>query len=235
MRIVFGTGFYGKVGKLNNQWIETKFVHLFFVPIFPTGSMLVTNSEFRKRRGLQLPTNKKSVISVYASMFTFLMGVFFWFSLTDTYYETVEAARWGHIWGWAKLILCAAAWVYFFFFYGKATKEEIAVRTKVGQSMGYYAKPEWFDYAESKSILTTLSINYMSRYPGQDWKTDLKNGTSDLQQQRLLFALALFNCMVYDVPENDELYFKADQLFNPGDAKANALIGETNQEAQLVR
>jgi hypothetical protein len=215
MRIVFGTGFYGKVAKLDNQWIETKFFHCFFIPIFPISSMLVTSSQFRRRQGLNISTNKKSVIAVYASMICFAMAAYNVFAMENTYYLTREEAHKALTWHMIKLIMWGAAWVYFFFFYGKVTTAETAIRTKVGKSTGFYALPEWFDFLESKSHLNTYLIRYMSLYPGQDWKADLQEKNISSEKLPLLYAIALFNCMTYDVPENDELYFKADSLFNP--------------------
>jgi hypothetical protein len=63
-------------------------------------------------------------------------------------------------------------------------------------------------------MLGALELKYKQKYPDSDWKTDLQSAEIDRHKHMLLFGLALFNCMVYDLPENDELYAKADRLFS---------------------
>src|SRR5205085_9614129 len=69
--MIIGTMFLGKVKEINKQYVETKFF-VFGIPIFPTGSMLVTASGFRSRQGLTIPLDTTSVIAGYARLLTFI-------------------------------------------------------------------------------------------------------------------------------------------------------------------
>ncbi|WP_207422648.1 hypothetical protein [Desertivirga brevis] len=53
------------------------------------------------------------------------------------------------------------------------------------------------------------------KYPDSDWQSDLQSTKPDQEKIPHLYAIALFNCMVYDLPENEQLYFKADSLYKP--------------------
>lgn len=212
MFITFGTNFYGKVATVKGHWIETKFFTVMFVPIFPLNSMYVTGSEFRKRSGFTIALNNKSIIAVYSRLLSFIIAGWFLFwayeSATSYYGEAAGAVK-SLILG----LLFAAAWVYFAFYYGKATEADIAMRTKVGSVTGLYALPHWFDYPELRNMLGGFQLQYKTKYPDGDWKADLNNDNPAPEKYKLLYALALFNCMAYNLPENDELYAKADALY----------------------
>lgn len=211
MLIVFGTRFCGKVATVNNQWIESKFFSVMFIPIFPVGSMFVTGSEFSKRRGFNLAVNAQSVIAVYGRILSIALAAWFLFLACDNFGSYGNLTS-GVIYLVLGLLFIALCW-YFYLYYGKATPEDILLRNKMGRLTGYYALPNWFDYGQLRNMLGNLELQYKQKYPESDWKSDLQSDTVDPDKHMLLFGLALFNCMVYDLPENDELYAKADQLF----------------------
>ncbi|MGY4537877.1 hypothetical protein ACVW0P_002296 [Mucilaginibacter sp. UYNi724] len=213
MLIVFGTRFCGKVASVNNQWVESKFFSIMFVPIFPVSSMFVTGSEFRSRSGFQIAVNSKSVKAVYGRLLTMGFAAWFLFIAYVGFMDYGDSHLTNAIIFLLLGVISSALCVYFYFYYGKATTTDIVLRNKIGQLIGYFALPHWLDYAELKNMLGSLELQYKQKYPNNNWKTDLLGNTIEPDKHKLLFGLALFNCMVYDLPENDELYAKADQLY----------------------
>jgi len=217
MVIAYGTGFYGKVATLNNQWIETKFFHVLYVPIFPISSILVTSSGWRTRSGINIANHKKSIIATYARTVTLLIAAWtlyitFW---GHSYYVTPQDARNAFIMHLVIALIFASAAIYFFFFYSKATADEITARNKMGSITNIYGLPHWFEYPYLMDKLRGFLLEYKNKYPDRDWKADLRAGHVEKEKRPLLYAIALFNCMVYDLPENDELYAKADGIYDP--------------------
>lgn len=221
MVIVFGTRFCGKIAQHNGHWIESKFFSIMFVPLFPVGSMFVTGSSFRERQGFSINVNKKSVIAVYARLFSMFFAGYFLFCAYADFLD--RHTDWLTVFAMHLLLglLFAALCIYFYFFFGKATDEDIVLRNKMGHLTGYYILPHLFDYGQLRNMLGSLELTYKQKYPDTNWKDDLKNGSIEPQKYMLLFGLALFNCMVYDIPENDELFAIADQLItSPSDIRS---------------
>jgi len=64
--VYFGTRLLGKVQETpRGQFIATQFVHVFFFPIFPLESYLVTEYHSGKWAGFQIPKNRLSVFVGY--------------------------------------------------------------------------------------------------------------------------------------------------------------------------
>jgi hypothetical protein len=213
MIIVFGTRFCGKVAAVNNQWVESKFFSIMFIPIFPVGSMFVTNSKFRSRNGFPIAVNAQSVKAVYGRILSLIFSAWFLYLAADNYgsYDRDPIKMIVYL---LLGLLLGGLCVYFYLYYGKPTPDDVALRNRMGALTSYYAMPHWFDYPQLRNMLGALELKYKQKYPGSDWKTDLQSGDIDRHKHMLLFGLALFNCMVYDLPENDELYAKADRLFS---------------------
>jgi hypothetical protein len=211
MVIVFGTRFCGKIAQHNGHWIESKFFSIMFVPLFPVDSMFVTGASFRERQGFSIAVNKKSVFAVYGRILSMFFAGYFLFSayvyFAESYMDWIAGFATHLTLGLAFAALC----VYFYFFFGKATDEDIVLRNKMGHLTGYYILP-LFDYGQLRNMLGSLELTYKQKYPDTNWKDDLKSGNIEPQQHMLFFGLALFNCMVYDIPENDELFAIADKL-----------------------
>jgi hypothetical protein len=214
MIILFGTRFCGKIAMVNNQWVESKFFSVMFVPIFPVGSMFVTDSEFRKRRGFQMGVNSQSVKAVYGRVLSLIFAGWFLFLACDAFSSYGSQIK-NMITYLLVGVIFGALCVYFYFYYGKATTNDISLRIKMGHLTGYYALPNWFDYGQLRNMLGNLELDYKKKYPGGNWKDDLQSDAIDPDKHLMLFGLALFNCMVYDLPENDTLYARADQLYQP--------------------
>jgi hypothetical protein len=64
--IIFGLGLYGKVQRSRQGlFIATQFFHIFFFPIGPINSYIVTERGFRKFKGIEIPTHTLSVFIAY--------------------------------------------------------------------------------------------------------------------------------------------------------------------------
>jgi hypothetical protein len=212
MIILFGMTFLGKVDKIEKQWIETSFFYL-FIPLFPISSMLVTSSEFRKRQGMKVALNTKSVIAGYARVYLFLLSAYMiwvnWmiaennfgpFSIRfDSYFFLT--------------LIVVSSWIYFMFFFGRAKEADIRVRKKIATCTGLYALPEWFDLDESDRYLKTFLNRYQQMYPDSNWKEDLQSGNHPEKKHQHLYGIALFNCMTFGSDEDAELYYKADGIY----------------------
>lgn len=213
MVITFGTRFCGRIATVNNQWIETKFFHILFIPLFPVGSMFVTQSGYQKRNGFDMGVNSKSVIAVYGRIASMLLGAWFLFWAYAAFSEPYLI---GQVNPFIPLILgivAVAACIYFYRSYGKANDNDIRLRTRVVKLTGFYALPNWFDTIDLLNMISALEAKFKQQYPETDWKDEIKNGTLTNGNALLVYGLALLNCVMYDTPENDELYAEADRLY----------------------
>ena len=64
--LIYGQTMYGKVDEVEGFcWVSTQFFHLYFVPIIPLGSYIVTGEEGDDIQGLKVPLSGKSVGIAY--------------------------------------------------------------------------------------------------------------------------------------------------------------------------
>jgi hypothetical protein len=215
--ILYGTAYYGKVQQVNKQWIETKFFHVWFIPLIPVGSMFVTASEFRSRKGFEVSMHTKSVMAVYLRMFSLLIAAFFIAQLfgfigDHYYYDETEKHRAVFI-NTIEALIASVVCVYGCFFFGKSGTVDREVREKIGSITGFYALPNWFDYYHITLLQKQFLSEYNLRFPDSDWKAQLADKQVDNERIRLLFGVSLFTCMVEDNPENEQLYYKAYDLY----------------------
>lgn len=74
MLIVFGQRFYGEAEQVSNGWtVETKFFHLYFLPITPMESYLVTRREGEAVFGFPISLSFKSVLAGYLRVWMLLV------------------------------------------------------------------------------------------------------------------------------------------------------------------
>lgn len=199
--MVIGTMFLGKVKEVNKQSVQTKFL-IIGVPLVPLSSMLVTKSSYNRRHGVAIPLNVTSVIAGYARLFSIIgAGVLLLVSLEsgDKTYQI-------------SALLLAAVWAYFMFVFGKPTKTELATRTKLGDAIGLYALPEWFDFNTALNNFKSLQSQYKVRFANSDWKEDLNNGNIPVEKHAYLYAIAMFNYMVDSSEANEALLIKAEAI-----------------------
>jgi len=214
MLITFGNRFFGKVATAKGHWVETKFFSIMFIPIFPVSSFFVTEAGYNKRNGFGITLNNTSIIATYGRLLSFLIAAWLLFMGYSAWADPgLEGSASGKFIYPVMGIAFVAIWVYFCWFYGKATPGDMVIREKVGIATGYYALPHWFSYPQLRNMLGEVQMRYKIKYPDSDWKTDLMNHAIETEKLPLLYALALFNCMVFDLPENDDLYARADSLY----------------------
>lgn len=201
--MIIGTMFFGAVKKVEGQYIETKFI-VIGIPIAPISSMLVLGSGVRSRQGYEIPLHSTSIIAGYTRIISavacFTCLVVGWLVKENT----------ALMWGLALLIPA----LYFNLVFGKATQEEIAERAKLGNAIGIYALPEWFeDKATVSRLMRNLAQEYSIQYNVEDWKQELDKPDLTNDQLKLLYALAAFNYQLTPTPQNDQLYARADELY----------------------
>jgi hypothetical protein len=64
--IVYGTSMYGKVDEVEGFcWTATQFAHIYWIPLIPTGSYIVTGEDGDGIQGLKVGLNGKSVGVAY--------------------------------------------------------------------------------------------------------------------------------------------------------------------------
>jgi hypothetical protein len=197
MLIVFGTTFNGRIASHEGQRIETQFFSVMFVPIFPLKSMFVTEAGFRKRNGFELDLHMKSIAAAYARVLSMMLAIFFlWVAVFDPFYDASS-----YLFFRTMSVVAIGVVIYFWFFFGRANAAQKALRNKVASITGIYAEPHWIEYYRQMELLKAFEIQYSQLYPGTDWKDVLTNGNPPAEQHKLLYGLALFNCMIK--------YFKA--------------------------
>lgn len=60
--IVYGSRLFGKVDAVGSLFhVATRFAHVWYIPLFPLGSWIVTEESGNGWRGFQIPLNLKSV------------------------------------------------------------------------------------------------------------------------------------------------------------------------------
>ena len=76
MLIIYGSRLYGKVDVVPGLFhVETKFGHLWYIPLIPVGSYLVLNKTGDGWNGVQIPMSFKSVCYAWLRAGTLLAGV----------------------------------------------------------------------------------------------------------------------------------------------------------------
>ncbi|MEO8845688.1 MAG: hypothetical protein ABI591_10795 [Kofleriaceae bacterium] len=68
MVIVYGHRAYGRVERHGGQFAQTKFAHIYYMPLFPTGSFWVTGQDRSGTRGFPIRLHGKSVLATYLRM-----------------------------------------------------------------------------------------------------------------------------------------------------------------------
>lgn len=80
MIIIYGVRLYGKVHARGGQYIATRFFHVYFLPIFPVGSVCVVG-EKEGRKGSQemgVPLDFLSILAAYLRTWAPIVGLFQW-------------------------------------------------------------------------------------------------------------------------------------------------------------
>lgn len=76
MFIVYGTRFYGAVDKMSDgMYVVTRFFHVLWIPLIPTGSYLVTSEIEDGIRGHRIPLSCKSILAAYMRIVLLAIGL----------------------------------------------------------------------------------------------------------------------------------------------------------------
>ena len=76
MVIIYGSKLYGKVDVVPGLFhVETKFGHLYYIPLIPVGSFLVLNKNNGGFNGVPIPMSAKSILYAWGRTLTFVGGL----------------------------------------------------------------------------------------------------------------------------------------------------------------
>lgn len=111
--IVFGTGLYGSVDKVPGLCrVATKFVHVWYVPLFPTESWIVFAGSEKGNawRGIRIALSGKSVLMAYFRAALFGAAAISWFRMMTEYQNDRNRAGVAAIVGVAALVGAILPW-----------------------------------------------------------------------------------------------------------------------------
>lgn len=182
--IIFGSIFGGKVQQVDKQWIETKFF-LLMVPLFPTSTMFVTNSEHNRRSGFEISSYGASVGHGYLRFFSLILGIVCFgvslFGETDIFREfPISPALAG----------TAFALLYAWSVMNKryATGEHLLERKRLGAIVGLNALPEWIPLQVRKQLEEKIKGELVTSFGTDNIKELVQKRGVTLQQTALLYA-----------------------------------------------
>lgn len=201
MVILYGTIFLGKIAKYRKQGIETKFFYV-FLPIFPISSIYVTSSSFRKRQGIDIPLNMKSVLAGYARVYLLLLSIPFMIAFYDS--PRIDSTI------FLLLFLFLAGWVYFMFFYGAPTLKEIDLKNKLLKSTGSPLDPKFIEFNVAIEFYESFERQYKTLY-GTNWKDDIKANYNLVNERPLIYGLSLYCYYAYELLDDSEIFEQVDK------------------------
>ncbi|MCC6817351.1 MAG: hypothetical protein IT245_00450 [Bacteroidia bacterium] len=167
--IIFGTYFGGKIHKVENQWIESKYF-LLMGPLIPYRTMFVTGGEYNYRTGFEINMNGKSVLHGFIRFYFLIASVvLFGFAIYDTSFyqynlfidpKTHDSSELflEYLYSpcaWTACI-CAIILAWSHFENTKAAEEETRIRTKLGAIIGINALPQWLDNLKRFEIINNI-------------------------------------------------------------------------------
>lgn len=213
MALHFRTFFAGKVKKLGNQWVETRFmiIGVAFIGIFiPVESVLVTKASFGKREGIDIPLNGKSVLTAYAKVLSGMGTIVFSVLTFDSLVTQDKDMTLLFI---GCLGLSIVTYIYFRSYFGRPDEAEVEVRSRLGRAIGLYARPEWLNDAQAIDLIKSIQLEYRERHQS-DWRVDIASHHIPYDKVPLLFALALFDYIISPDEENGRLLKRVEALYH---------------------
>jgi hypothetical protein len=165
--MVIGTMFLGKVHKVNEQFVTSKFV-IIGVPLFPVESMFVIKDLGSQKQGFTCPVNGTSVGIGYGRFFSAVIG---FISLLAGFAIAHNPFAMG------IGLLLIGLWIWLQFFAGKPSKEDTLKRTMLGIVLGVNAFPEWLPQNVCTRFAGQLQQTYETireNYGGANWQDIVK-------------------------------------------------------------
>lgn len=153
MLIIYGTRMYGRVDECGGSYLATCFVHLWYLPVIPTGSHLVVGTHADgSSQSIPVPLSWRSVMAAYmrfwgiALMLCCLLALAAGlFGLVTMTADQAEHFQLGDLFGilfagfFAVVSVAAVAWSWLFM--GKLSAEEKRKRELYAQYTGIAADP----------------------------------------------------------------------------------------------
>jgi hypothetical protein len=145
MIFIYGTHLYGKVDACNGAYRATRFVHLWYLPIFPVGSILVLGGAEPEVAQVATPFDTRSIFVGYMRPWSVVGGlaslVAFLSALrtvvqTGLYEDALRAAFWAIV-----LFACFALSIVAYAGIGKLGHEEQERRRVYARATGYAVDP----------------------------------------------------------------------------------------------
>jgi len=193
--IIFGTNYAGKIEKLGDQSLKTRFFHIFWLPIIPIGGFFITGVDDEgEELGFEAKMNSISILSAYIRRYLF----FAIFVLSIMIYDN----------GFKDFILigilaaCAIAWIVSMFFLGKLSENHRFDRMLLGLGSGISASPSFFKNDVASKILSGLEENWKEREEGKDWHHAFSSKNTDSSNIPLLYSIARYSNTVNESKES---------------------------------
>ena len=230
MVIVYGTRFYGKVRACGSSYLATQFVHIYYVPLIPTGTHLVLEQNGDGSfRGIKAPFSFKSMMAAYLRVWGPLAIILAIISAIGAVEEVSDDALGIVIVGALSAIVCLGLLVGTVLAYallGKLSLEERQQRSVYAMHLGYFVDPA--DMGDARQafrdgLLGTIvdrargmaAMGYrMNADPAQAWPHVALDPThNDDQLVTAAFTLARIDASLAQGPQQAQLEQLHHQLW----------------------
>ena len=200
MRI--GTHYSGKIKEFEKQYIQTEFFIL-GLPIYPIKSIYVTGHHNGNKLGIEFGKyNLNSAIKGMASIWSMALGFALLIGI-EGIYKVIG------------VLLCILS-VYFFFFFGKCTEDELKESKLYQNAIGIGALPKYFDRLGLMNI-RNRTINILKQKNNNknlDWLDLIKTKTYNENDIGLLFAISGYHNELNPSNENRNIHKNLKTLFS---------------------
>ena len=194
--MIFGTVFTGQVKTQNKQYIETK-VFCLIIPLAVVTTLLVTEVVANGRRGLEIKSNRTSIIAATIRPLISLPCLF----AVVAYIANYDTIKWLLI----PALLAIPLFVYVWFYFGRTTKYERFVREQFGKQFGFYFMPNWLKPYDLKSKFEELKKIYISNFGTSDWKEKIIDMPYYNEEFPLLYCLTSLENTINNKPETEKM------------------------------
>lgn len=140
MIIVYGTRMYGRIKACGSSFIATRFVHIWYVPLVPIGSVLV----FEGDRGVDAPFNFKSMLAGYLRVWGpigVILAIISTVGIVEDFADEPLAMIVGGAFSLFVVLLLLVGTILAWAVMGKLSDEEKRKRAVYAQHTGYFVDP----------------------------------------------------------------------------------------------
>ncbi len=154
MIIIYGTRFGGTIEGFDGQYGATRFAHVYWIPLFPVGSMWVTGEADGGHFGHAMKLSLKSVVAGYARVWGLIFGV-----------AGIATGGVGYVWGIASLVAAAATLVWWSVRGEAAVREREFLSSTVGTACDPDRMPESLAHELRADVESTWAEHFAERSP----------------------------------------------------------------------